>query len=78
MIVLFSGNMQRVIVVSSHRPHVGAVLQQQHGDVDVAETRRDVQRRLALAGLRLHRRAVAQQDAYYVRLLTLVGFPSNI
>ena len=60
MVMLLSGDMQSVVVVSGHGADVGAVLQQQDRDVHVAEARRDVQRRLSLARLRLHRRAVAE------------------
>ena len=60
MVMLLGGDMQSVVVVSSHGADVGAVLQQQDRDVHVAEARRDVQRRLSLARLRLHRRAVAE------------------
>lgn len=42
MIVLLSSNVQRVVVISSHGPHVSAVLQQQNRNVDVAEARGDV------------------------------------
>lgn len=78
MIMLLGGNVQRVVVVCGEGAHVRAVLQQQHRDVHIAEPRGDVQRRLTLARLRLHSRAVAEQDADYIRLNNTHQFTYNI
>lgn len=69
MIMLLGSNMQSVVMVSSSSSHISAMLQQQDGNVDVAETRRDVEGRLSLASFCFYCRTVAEQYAYYVGLL---------
>lgn len=60
MIVLFSSNMQCVVVVSGNRPDVSTVLQQQHSNINVSESRRNMKWRLPLASLGFYRCSVSQ------------------
>lgn len=69
ILALLGGDVQRRVHVLGDGVDLGAVLQQQHHDVHVAEAGRDVQRRLLLAGAGVDLGAVAQQNADDVGLL---------
>lgn len=55
--------MERSVHILGSRVHLGTVLQEKHYDIDVAETRADVQWSLLFASTCIHLSAVSQQDA---------------
>lgn len=69
VLALLGGDMQRRVHVFGGVVDFAAVLQQQHHDVDVAESRGYVQRGLLFARPRIHLGAVPQEDSNDVSLL---------
>lgn len=65
---LLSGNMQRRVHVLGGGIHLGAMLQQQHNDVHVAQTGCNVQWCLLFACSSINLGSIAQKNAYNIGL----------
>lgn len=60
MIMLFSSNVQSVVMVSGHCSDISAVLQQQDCNVNVAQSGRDVEGSLTLSSFGFYCCSVAK------------------